>query len=182
MQKALDIAPRAEHAASARRSSFRKLGARRGSVRDGRRRRASCGSDTFNNYFHPETSQAALDVLQRRRLSACSFRRTGLCCGRPLYDFGFLDQAKQYLRTILDGARGPPIDAGMPIVVLEPSCASVFRDELRNLLPDDARAERLRAADVSAERVSRAPGARLSAAAARREGRCSTATAITKRS
>ena len=32
----------------------------------------------------------------------------------------------------------------MPIVVLEPSCASVFRDELRNLFPEDARAERLR--------------------------------------
>jgi Fe-S oxidoreductase len=29
-------------------------------------------------------------------------------------------------------------------VVLEPSCASVFRDELRNLLPDDARAGKLR--------------------------------------
>jgi Fe-S oxidoreductase len=29
-------------------------------------------------------------------------------------------------------------------VVLEPSCASVFRDELRNLFPEDARAERLR--------------------------------------
>ena len=32
----------------------------------------------------------------------------------------------------------------MPIVVLEPSCASVFRDELRNLFPADARADRLR--------------------------------------
>jgi Fe-S oxidoreductase len=36
------------------------------------------------------------------------------------------------------------IDAGVPVVVLEPSCASVFRDELRNLFPTDARAERLR--------------------------------------
>jgi Fe-S oxidoreductase len=39
---------------------------------------------------------------------------------------------------------GPQIDAGIPIVVLEPSCASVFRDELGNLFPGDARAERLR--------------------------------------
>jgi Fe-S oxidoreductase len=36
------------------------------------------------------------------------------------------------------------IDAGVPIVVLEPSCASVFRDELYNLFPTDARAARLR--------------------------------------
>jgi Fe-S oxidoreductase len=39
---------------------------------------------------------------------------------------------------------GPEIDAGRPLVVLEPGCASVFRDELRNLFPDDPRAERLR--------------------------------------
>jgi Fe-S oxidoreductase len=38
----------------------------------------------------------------------------------------------------------PEIDAGLPIVVLEPSCASVFRDELRNLFPRDPRANRLR--------------------------------------
>src|SRR5260370_12696189 len=36
------------------------------------------------------------------------------------------------------------IDAGLPIVVLEPSCGSVFRDELPNLFPRDARASRLR--------------------------------------
>ncbi|MCU1308833.1 MAG: hypothetical protein JWN45_3528, partial [Acidobacteriaceae bacterium] len=38
----------------------------------------------------------------------------------------------------------PEIEDGLPIVVLEPSCASVFRDELRNLFPRDARASRLR--------------------------------------
>ena len=37
-----------------------------------------------------------------------------------------------------------PIEAGTPIVVLEPSCASVFRDELRGLFPRDALAQRLR--------------------------------------
>jgi Fe-S oxidoreductase len=36
------------------------------------------------------------------------------------------------------------IDAGLPIIVLEPSCASVFRNELVNLFPHDARASRLR--------------------------------------
>jgi Fe-S oxidoreductase len=39
---------------------------------------------------------------------------------------------------------GPHVDAGRPVVVLEPSCASVFRDELRGLFPDDQRADRLR--------------------------------------
>ena len=99
-------------------------------------------ADTFNNHFHPETSRAALDVLQRAGFNV-RVPRQHLCCGRPLYDFGMLDQAKQYLQRILH-VLGPQIDAGMPIVVLEPSCASVFRDELRGLFPDDARANRLR--------------------------------------
>ena len=32
---------------------------------------------------------------------------------------------------------------GTPIVVLEPSCAAVFRDEMLNLFPEDARAQKL---------------------------------------
>jgi Fe-S oxidoreductase len=54
-----------------------------------------------------------------------------------------LDRAKQYLRRILSVLR-IQIDAGVPVVVLEPSCASVFRDELCNLFPIDPRAVRLR--------------------------------------
>ncbi len=99
-------------------------------------------ADTFNNYFHPETSQAALEVLQGAGFNVV-VPRIHLCCGRPLYDFGFLDRAKQYLQKILS-ALGAQIDAGVPLVVLEPSCASVFRDELRNLFPLDARAMKLR--------------------------------------
>ena len=69
--------------------------------------------------------------------------RRPLCCGRPLYDFGMLEKAKDNLRQIMS-ALGTPIDAGLPIVVLEPSCASVFRDELHNLFPSNERAHRLR--------------------------------------
>ena len=36
------------------------------------------------------------------------------------------------------------IQAGTPVLVLEPSCCSVFRDELCNLFPDDPLAEQLR--------------------------------------
>jgi Fe-S oxidoreductase len=54
-----------------------------------------------------------------------------------------LDRAKEYLQRIMS-ALSVQMDAGIPIVVLEPSCASVFRDELRNLFPTDPRAIRLR--------------------------------------
>ncbi|MGC2400116.1 MAG: FAD-linked oxidase C-terminal domain-containing protein [Acidobacteriaceae bacterium] len=99
-------------------------------------------ADTFNNYFRPEASRAAWQVLTRANFRVMVPRQK-LCCGRPLYDFGMLAQARQSLQQILE-AMASEIDAGLPIVVLEPSCASVFRDELRNLFPQDPRAERLR--------------------------------------
>ena len=99
--------------------------------------------DTFNNYFHPETSRAALEILEDAGFQVTTSQQH-LCCGRPLYDFGMLDEAKKYLSRILH-ALGPQIDAGLPIVVLEPSCASVFRDELVNLFPNNSRAKKLRA-------------------------------------
>jgi FAD/FMN-containing dehydrogenase/Fe-S oxidoreductase len=99
--------------------------------------------DTFNNYFHPETSRAALEILEDAGFRVTTSQQH-LCCGRPLYDFGMLEEAKRYLSRILR-ALGPQLDAGLPIVVLEPSCASVFRDELVNLFPEDARAKKLRA-------------------------------------
>jgi Fe-S oxidoreductase/FAD/FMN-containing dehydrogenase len=98
--------------------------------------------DTWNNYFHPPTLQAANRVLASAGFEV-EVPRRHLCCGRPLYDFGFLKQAREYLQEIMT-TLAPQIDAGVPIVVLEPSCASVFREELRNFFPKDQRAERLR--------------------------------------
>src|SRR5262249_53568795 len=98
--------------------------------------------DTFNNFFHTETSQAAYEVLEAAGFNV-SVPAGHFCCGRPLYDFGMIDRARSYLQKILDGF-GDAIDSGVPIVVLEPSCASVFRDELTGLFPSDARAKRLR--------------------------------------
>jgi len=97
--------------------------------------------DTFNNYFLPDTAIAAVDVLESAGYRAL-LPKAGLCCGRPLYDWGMLDRAKQLLLEILD-ALETEIEQGIPIVVLEPSCAAVFRDELLNLFPKDERARRL---------------------------------------
>jgi Fe-S oxidoreductase len=59
-----------------------------------------------------------------------------------LYDIGMLDRAEEQLLEILD-ALLPEIEAGIPVVGLEPSCVSVFRDELVNLFPTDDRAQAL---------------------------------------
>jgi Fe-S oxidoreductase len=98
--------------------------------------------DTFNNYFRPEAARAALEVLEQAGFQV-TVPMHHFCCGRPLYDFGMLDRAKRYLRRILQFF-SLQIDSNIPMVVLEPSCASVFRDELRNLFPTDERANRLR--------------------------------------
>ncbi|MCU1302892.1 MAG: FAD-binding oxidoreductase [Candidatus Sulfotelmatobacter sp.] len=97
--------------------------------------------DTFNNYFLPSTAKAAVEVLE-----AAGFRVTvpqaNLCCGRPLYDHGMLQRAQSLLLQILDEL-SPEIEAGIPLVGLEPSCVAVFRDELVNLFPHDERAHAL---------------------------------------
>lgn len=97
--------------------------------------------DTFNNYFHPDTAKAAVEVLED-----AGFRvivpEADLCCGRPLYDYGMLDAAKRWLGQILVALRSE-IQAGTPMVGLEPSCIAVFRDELLELFPQDVDAQRL---------------------------------------
>jgi FAD/FMN-containing dehydrogenase/Fe-S oxidoreductase len=90
-------------------------------------------SDTFTNYFHPQVGRAAVAVLERLGYHVVVPPQT--CCGRPLYDFGLLDSAREHLQavfaTLADTLRG---DA--PIVVLEPSCFAVLRDEAVGLFGD----------------------------------------------
>ena len=97
--------------------------------------------DTFSNYFHPAVAAAAVEVLESAGFQV-TVPRAGLCCGRPLYDFGMLRLAQRQLRTILRALRGE-IQAGTPVVGLEPSCVAVFRDELMDLFPHDEDAKRL---------------------------------------
>lgn len=97
--------------------------------------------DTFNNHFHPETAIAAVEVLEAAGYKV-ELPRRHLCCGRPLYDFGMLDQAKAQLLEIME-ALHLDIEAGVPIVGLEPACVAVFRDELLNLFPHNPLALKL---------------------------------------
>jgi Fe-S oxidoreductase len=99
--------------------------------------------DTFNNYFHPDTAIAAVEVLEDAGFRV-QVPQSDMCCGRPLYDYGFLNMAERWLLQILRTMRRE-IQAGTPFVVLEPSCCAVFRDELTNLLPNNEDARRLRA-------------------------------------
>ena len=91
--------------------------------------------DTFNNYFHTEVGVAAVEALEAAG-HRVELPRGHVCCGRPLYDYGFLGLAERYLRRTLRQLG----DGETPIVGLEPSCVATFKDELPKLLgSDDAR-------------------------------------------
>ena len=104
-------------------------------------RRVMLWADTFTNHFHTDVGVAAVEALE-----AAGYRvelpARNLCCGRPLYDYGFLDRARTYLERVLDELR-PEIRAGVPLVGIEPSCLATFKDELPKLMPHDDDARRL---------------------------------------
>ncbi|WGS54774.1 FAD-binding oxidoreductase [Paraburkholderia sp. D15] len=99
--------------------------------------------DTFNDHFTPDVAQAAVDVLTRLGWHVVLPKRR-LCCGRPLYDFGLLERARELLTHIVDDL-ADDIAAGVPVVGLEPGCLSVFKDELLKQLPGHALAKQLSA-------------------------------------
>jgi len=97
--------------------------------------------DTFNNYWQPENLKAAVTVLEVAGFDVALPQRS-LCCGRPLYAWGFLNQAKKQLGDCLDDL-APWLETGISVVGLEPACVATFRDELRKLYPNDPRAANL---------------------------------------
>ncbi len=97
-------------------------------------------ADTFNRYFEPENLRAAVAVLgaagYRVRHAAPATGRRPLCCGRTFLSAGLVGQARAEMRRTLD-ALFSYVEAGSPIVGLEPSCLLTFRDELLALLPGE---------------------------------------------
>jgi Fe-S oxidoreductase len=97
--------------------------------------------DTFNNHLHTDVGVAAVEALEAAGWQVL-MPEGHVCCGRPLYDYGFLDLAERYLQRSLRQLR-EWYREGIPIVGLEPSCVAVFKDELGKLLPHDDDAKRL---------------------------------------
>jgi Fe-S oxidoreductase len=89
--------------------------------------------DTFTNFFEPDVAIAATQVLERSGIKVL-LPQTDLCCGRPLYEAGKLDDARLRLLEIV-AALSPLVDSGLSIVGLEPSCLLTLRDELPMLFP-----------------------------------------------
>jgi FAD/FMN-containing dehydrogenase/Fe-S oxidoreductase len=111
-------------------------------------------ADTFSDSFSPAVAKAAHDVL-----TAAGYRvqvpSRPVCCGLTWISTGQLDGARKRMRNLLE-ALTPFVEAGIPIVGLEPSCTAAVRQDILELLPEDPRARDLAAATCTlAELLSR---------------------------
>ena len=97
--------------------------------------------DTFTNFTATGPGQAAIEVLE-----AMGYRvllpMADVCCGLTWHSTGQLDMTQRVLRQTLDVLE-PFLDAGYPILGLEPSCTEMLTHESVELLPEDARARAL---------------------------------------
>jgi Fe-S oxidoreductase len=95
--------------------------------------------DTYNDHLTPQVSHAAVRVLE-----AAGFEVTvpgrWVCDGLTWHSTGQLGTAR---RALLRSLGAPELGGDEPVLVLEPSSATMLRADLPQLLPDDPRAERL---------------------------------------
>ncbi|MFH8368654.1 FAD-binding and (Fe-S)-binding domain-containing protein [Streptomyces sp. NPDC018031] len=107
----------------------------------GDRRTVVLWPDTFTNYLSPRVGRAAVAVLEDAGLRVV-VPPAPVCCGLTWVSTGQLDQARTVMRRTLR-VLGPALDAGLPVIGLEPSCTAALRGDLPELLGDDPRAGRL---------------------------------------
>ncbi len=90
-------------------------------------------ADTFNSYFEPENLWDAVEVLTRLGYRVVPLRlaheKRPVCCGRTFLSAGLVDEARHEAKRFLEAAR-PLVEAGVPIIGLEPSCLFTTRDEM----------------------------------------------------
>ncbi len=84
--------------------------------------------DTWTRYHEPAVGRSAVAVLEEAGF-AVALAEGRHCCGRPAASRGLLDEVRRL------GEHNLALLAGCdePIVFLEPSCWSIFRDEYRQL-------------------------------------------------
>ena len=118
-----------------------------GCDRDNRKQKVVLWLDSFNSHYKPQVIESALRLLTAQGFSV-AIARVHFCCGRPLYEYGMLSEAKQRLQHIMDNFY-PTLPEDTPVVVLEPSCLSVFREELIQQLGENEAVNDLAARSIT---------------------------------
>ena len=85
----------------------------RGGTQNPSGRRVVLWPDTFNNHFHTDVGVACVEAIEDAGWQVV-MPQGHVCCGRPLYDYGFLDLAQRYLQEHVVGPprRDPPGNPG----------------------------------------------------------------------
>lgn len=96
--------------------------------------------DTYTNYYEPNVGLAAVNLLENLGYRV-TLAKAG-CCQRPRLSKGLVKDAKKHGTKTLAN-----LDAfakqGLPILTLEPSCASALTDDLPDLIDDQAMGQRV---------------------------------------
>ena len=123
--------------------------------------------DTFTNYLEPSIGRAAVTALE-----ALGYRvevpARPVCCGLTWISTGQLEHAKRVMTRTLATLK-PWLDAGVPIVGLEPSCTAALKSEATELLPDSAAAKQASTAVRSLAEILRLHAGVLRARAAEQQ-------------
>ena len=112
-----------------------------GSLCKGEAGRVVLFADTFNRWFEPGHLRDTVDVLCAAGYEVIvpkpqSNPGQALCCGRTYLSVGEVDKARSEARRTVE-ALLPYVNAGVPVVGLEPSCLLTLRDEFLSLLPGE---------------------------------------------
>ena len=118
-------------------------------------------ADTFNNWLEPQNLSDAARVLEaagHEVVASLGADGRPLCCGRTYLAAGMIDDARREARRTMDALRAH-LEAGTPVVGLEPSCVFTFRDEYPALFPGDAIATLMARIQLADEYLSAEIGA-----------------------
>ncbi|MEJ2144356.1 MAG: FAD-binding protein [Acidobacteriota bacterium] len=103
---------------------------RAGSPAAGDRPVVTIFADTFSNFYEPSVGRSAFELL--KALGFDVHLASPGCCGRPLISAGLLGRAKRNGAALIRKLESIP----GPILVLEPSCYSTFKDDYLDLIDD----------------------------------------------
>ncbi|TFV56667.1 FAD-binding oxidoreductase [Geodermatophilus sp. DF01-2] len=134
--------------------TFRQRWAQR-PVRDGGRP-VALWVDSFTDHFAPEVAEATAAVLEDAGYQV-QVPPAEACCGLTWITTGQLDAARRTLARTVD-LLAPLVDAGVPVVGVEPSCTAVLRGEAQDLVPGDAAARVAAGTRTLAELLRQTPG------------------------
>ncbi len=135
-------------------------------IAPGSRGRVLLWTDTFTDHFDPVIADDAVATLTALGYTV-ELPPRAVCCGLTWTSTGQIGAARRVLgrslRTI-----GPWLEAGVPVVGLEPSCTAALRSDAHELLPDHALVGRLKTGVATFAEVLSEHADELAAAAGRR--------------